>query len=208
MNENEIGSIYLDEAFVKKINNCDLERLSSVLNYMLENYKDEVNSEYLNKMNKAVSSLLTSESDSNNFSRQLKYLINWAVYSRISKKFKNDLLALNFENRAIELICSSVREYLEEINNQNKINDLKNNSFIIKDFEIKTEMPIIQTKYEIKNNSDKNEDLKKQKLLLKLNIQQNNPTEYQSLVLEMDKNKLISFNEEIEKIQEKLDKLY
>jgi hypothetical protein len=67
-------------------------------------------------------------------------------------------------------------------------------------------MPVINTNYKIKTESSMNDDVKKQNLIINFNLQ--SESGLNNLFFEMNKAQLINFYEEIEKIQEKLDKLY
>ena len=66
---------------------------------------------------------------------------------------------------------------------------------IVKDIQITTNMPVYTSNYNISTDGA---DLKKQKILLKIDFKNDN-----SSLIEMNKNQLYSFYEEIEKIQEK-----
>lgn len=162
--------------------------------------------------------------------RQINYLIYKAVYLRVNKKFKNDLINFNatgnnssnitLETEFVDKISEIIKKYLESLNFVN-FKNLENfylqNNFKLKDFQILTEMPVNSNKNEFRSSSGNlNVDSKKQNIKIKLNLQGNNKISDNNTnnkinsitTVSMDKTKLISFYEEIEKIQEKLDKLY
>lgn len=208
MNEVEIDQTYLDESFINLINNLENEKLAGIVNYILENFESSFDQEKLANFTKVITALCL-DVDSNKFLRQLRYLINKGTYNRLFKKFKNDLLSINLSEEKIDLMIDIQRNYLEKINQINKKEKSKignSNYTILKDFEVKTEMPVFNTNYKIKNEKSMNNDIKKQNLILNLKLQ--DEVGPNNLILQMDKAQLINFYEEIEKIQEKLDKLY
>ena len=70
-------------------------------------------------------------------------------------------------------------------------------------------MPVNFSNYPLKSDrmNISNNDMKKQNLILNFEIKDENNNS-KNLMFEMDKVQLSTFYEEIEKIQEKLDKLY
>ena len=89
-NEN-LDKNYLDENFVERINNTDNEALHSLLTFLVENYETELTYEQIELFNNKCKSIYENSLNSENFIRQIKYLINKGIYGRIIKKFKNDL---------------------------------------------------------------------------------------------------------------------
>jgi hypothetical protein len=215
MNELEIDQTYLDENFIRSVNFLDDEKFSQFINYLLENYEDDTDQNKISIYSKIISSLFGGQliPDENHFYRQIKYLVNKGVYNRVSKKFKNDLLSLEISETKIEIVVEAIKPHLEKIYNLNKIKDQISTNLIVTDFEIKTEMPVSTSKYEMINEvGSLNEDTKKQNVILKFNLKNKlvikDKLSNGNLVFQMDKTKLIDFYEQVEKIQEKLDKLY
>ena len=68
-----------------------------------------------------------------------------------------------------------------------------------------TEMPVHYSDYKINNEDQENPDIKKQNIILNLNLSNNEKDEHK--ILEIDKQKMINLFEKIELIQEYLDKL-
>ncbi len=197
MNETEIDAVYLDGKFVMTVNSIDEENFDLVIKFVLENYEETIEANLLASVERVIKSLITQDHDSLNLYRQFKYLVNKAVYNRLSKKFKNDILAIGIQEDKIDKIIELVRVYIDNISK----GGVERNT--IKDFEIKTQMPVYKSEYNLKkNNISPNEDVNKQNVLIKFNL------EKEILFLEMDKIDMTNFYEQVEKIQEKLDKLY
>jgi hypothetical protein len=170
MNESEIDEVYLDSKFSFQINGLDDEKFQLLLNYILENYSESFEAKKITDFTKVISSLFGSELDCLNLFRQFIYLINKAVYNRLSKKFKYDLSTLGFTEGKIERIVESIRPFLERINEIKENRESKNKKFYIRDFEIKTEMPVYNSEYNINKNSICfNEDANKQNIFVKFN---------------------------------------
>jgi regulatory protein YycI of two-component signal transduction system YycFG len=94
-----------------------------------------------------------------------------------------------------------------DIDNLNE--KLKNSGLncYLKDFQINTEMPVSYSNYEVSpvNKDAKNVDYKKQQINFNFTVHDGSDKE---IFFNMNKGQLLNFYEEIEKIQEKLDKLY
>ncbi len=77
----------------------------------------------------------------------------------------------------------------------------------LKDFQINTEMPVSYSNYEVSSQykEAKNVDYKKQQINFNFTVHDGSDKE---IFFSMNKGQLLNFYEEIEKIQEKLDKLY
>lgn len=216
MNDLEIDQFYLDENFVRIVNFLNEEKFSQFIHYLLENYEDDVTDQHkISLISKIISSLFGSQviPDANHFYRQIKYLVNKGVYNRVSKKFKNDLLNIEISETKIDIVVDALKLHLDRINHFNKSNDQISTNLIVSDFEIKTEMPVGSSKNEMINEVGcLNEDIKKQNVIIKFNLKskllQNGKLKNDNLVFQMDKPKLIDFYEQVEKMQEKLDKLY
>ena len=137
--------------------------------------------------------------------RKLKSLVHCCIYNRFSKKFKNDMLTLGFKQDKLDILSDLVKLNIESLNDKLKISEMTS---YLKDFQIKTEMPISFTNYKTatNNNDIQNIDYKKQCLNMNLTIHHN--SENKEVFFEVSKSQLLNFYEEIEKIQEKIDKLY
>jgi hypothetical protein len=208
MNEIEIDQTYLSDDFISKLNSSEDEKVASAVNLVLENYEIELTYEKIVYLTKMLNGIFINEIDAHHFLRQVKYLINKGLYNRLSKKFKNDLLAIGLNEDKIDLIIEIQRGFFDKNVKKNEINE-KKKEVIVKDFEVRTEMPVWNSNYKIKEET-LNEDLKKQKILIKFTTKHAHSDDnipLQNFVLEMNKMQLQSFYEEIEKIQENLDKL-
>ena len=194
---------YLDEVFIKRINNTDTNSLLSLVKLLLENYKTELNYEQIQYFSDQFKSLY-DEQDVDNFIRQLKYLINKGIYNRITKRYKNELIELGIEQEKVEAISNLQKQY-QEINFDKNEKNVKNNTIYLKDFDMYTEMPVHYSDYKINNDDQENPDIKKQNIILNLNLSNNEKDEHK--ILEIDKQKMINLFEKIELIQEYLDKL-
>ena len=194
---------YLDEAFIRKINNTEINSLLSLMKELLENYRTELNYEQFQYFNNECKSLY-DEGYSENFIRQLKYLINKGIYNRITKRYKNELIELGIEPEKVEAISNLQKQY-QDINFGKNEKDVKNNTIFLKDFDMYTEMPVHYSDYKINNEDQENPDIKKQNIILNLNLSNNEKDEHK--ILEIDKQKMINLFEKIELIQEYLDKL-
>ena len=194
---------YLDEVFIKRINNTDTNSLLSLVKLLLENYKTELNYEQIQYFSDQLKSLY-DEQDVDNFIRQLKYLINKGIYNRITKRYKNELIELGIEQEKVEAISNLQKQY-QEINFDKNEKNVKNNTIYLKDFDMYTEMPVHYSDYKINNEDQENPDIKKQNIILNLNLSNNEKDEHK--ILEIDKQKMINLFEKIELIQEYLDKL-
>ena len=194
---------YLDEVFIKRINNTDTNSLLSLVKLLLENYKTELNYEQIQYFSDQFKSLY-DEQDVDNFIRQLKYLINKGIYNRITKRYKNELIELGIEQEKVEAISNLQKQY-QDINLDKNEKNVKNNTIYLKDFDMYTEMPVHYSDYKINNEDQENPDIKKQNIILNLNLSNNEKDEHK--ILEIDKQKMINLFEKIELIQEYLDKL-
>ncbi len=194
---------YLDEAFIRKINNTEINSLLSLMKELLENYRTELNYEQFQYFNNECKSLY-DEGYSENFIRQLKYLINKGVYNRITKRYKSDLIELGIEPEKVEAISNLQKQY-QDINLDKNEKNVKNNSLYLKDFDMYTEMPVHYSDYKISKEEQENYDIKKQNLILNLNLSNGEKEEHK--IFEIDKLKMINLFEKVEQIQEYLDKL-
>ena len=194
---------YLDEVFIKRINNTDTNSLLSLVKLLLENYKTELNYEQIQYFSDQFKSLY-DEQDVDNFIRQLKYLINKGIYNRITKRYKNELIELGIEQEKVEAISNLQKQY-QDINLDKNEKNVKNNTIYLKDFDMYTEMPVHYSDYKINNEDQENPDIKKQNIILNLNLSNNEKDEHK--ILEIDKQKMINLFEKVELIQEYLDKL-
>lgn len=203
-NEN-LDKNYLDENFVERINNTDNEALHSLLTFLVENYETELTYEQIELFNNKCKSIYENSLNSENFIRQIKYLINKGIYGRIIKKFKNDLLELGISQEKIDIISEVFKKYYE-INLEKNENFNKKNDLYLKDFDMFTEMPCHFSDYNLFKNDEKNEDIKKQNLFINLRLTEGNKNDTNQIIA-FDKNKMIAFFEQIEKMQEIIDKM-
>ena len=206
MEENNIENSdkdYLDEAFIRKINNSEINSLLSLMKELLENYRTELNYEQFQYFNNECKSLY-DEGYSENFIRQLKYLINKGIYNRITKRYKSDLIELGIEPEKVEAISNLQKQY-QDINLDKNEKNVKNNSLYLKDFDMYTEMPVHYSDYKISKEEQENYDIKKQNLILNLNLSNGEKEEHK--IFEIDKLKMINLFEKVEQIQEYLDKI-
>ena len=194
---------YLDEAFIRKINNTEINSLLSLMKELLENYRTELNYEQFQYFNNECKSLY-DEGYSENFIRQLKYLINKGIYNRKTKRYKSDLIELGIEPEKVEAISNLQKQY-QDINLDKNEKNVKNNSLYLKDFDMYTEMPVHYSDYKISKEEQENYDIKKQNLILNLNLSNGEKEEHK--IFEIDKLKMINLFEKVEQIQEYLDKI-
>jgi hypothetical protein len=199
MYENEIDKAYIDETLIKDLNSIDDERFTTLISLIIESYNEEIANDRLVYITNIISTIFGHEINASNIYRKIKYLINIGIFNRFTKKYKNDLLNLNLdENRADEII--TIAKENPSIGEIYKLNKTNNN--ILKDVQITTNMPVYTSNYNI-NATEDGSDLKKQKIMFKFDY-----TSDSSTLVEMNKSQFFSFYQEIEKIQEKLDKLY
>lgn len=203
--EVEIDKEYVDSGFVELLNQCGLEDFRCLFAYLIENYSDEMNFEKLSYLRRLVSAVFGSESDASSYLRRLKYLINKAICNRVSKKLRDDLSNLKLNNERIEVISSLIKLNYNKINNENRQKQ-KKNYYEANDIHIETVMPVYNTN-KMKQKGE-NKDIKQQSLILNFDLLSASSKEFKSSQFELDKNQLRSLYEEIEKAQEKLDKLY
>ena len=200
----DIDKEYLDTAFINQLNGIDNESLKNLCNLYLSTYKTEYNYEDLEKVNHECQSVIDNDLNIENFIRQLKYLFNKGIYGRINKKHKSELIELGLSPEKMEILCEVEKKYFEK-NLENNENEDKKNILTLKDFDMMTEMPVVDTKYNTMVDGDKNVDFKKQKLLINLRLNRNGEDKRE--VIQVDKTKLIGLFSQMEKLQEQLDKL-
>lgn len=203
MSDLELDQMYMDESFVSLINKSDEEKLVTCVNFLIENYNTEMDYDQIVHVNNSINALYGNHLDANSFRRQMKYLTNKGLYNRLSKKYRNDLIALGFDEDKVNILIELQKNFYENNVKKNE-NEEKQKDLFVKDFEIKTEMPVYTSNYKIKEENINN-DLKKQNVVLNLNI--GNQTKSERMMLMINKTQLINFYEQIEKIQENLDKL-
>ena len=104
----------------------------------------------------------------------------------------------------MEIICEVEKKYFE-VNLEKNEDEDKNQIMTLKDFDMITEMPVVDTQYNTMVDDDKNEDFKKQNVLINLRLNKNGEDKRE--VIQVDKKKLIGLFSQIEKLQEQLDKL-
>ena len=204
MSVDNIDKEYLDNAFIAQLNSIDNESLQNLCNFVLSTYKTEYNYEDLEKLNQECQTIIDNELNIENFIRQLKYLFNKGIYGRINKKHKAELIELGLSPEKMEILCEIEKRYFE-LNLEKNENEDKKQIMNLKDFDMITEMPVVDTKYNSMIDGEKNEDFKKQQLLINLRL--NKDGEDKREVIQVDKTKLIGLFSQIEKLQEQLDKL-
>lgn len=204
MTDTEIDKEYLDEAFIERINNTENDSLSSLINILLQNYDTEYSYEKIEKFNNLCKTVYANEINAEHFLRQLKYLFNKGIYGRINKKFKSDLVGLGVQQEKVEIIADAAKKFYEDNLKKNE-EKAKNECYHVKDFDMFTEMPVHYSDYKIYVEENRNDDIKKQNLFMNFRLCDDNKEE--NCVLSIDKEKLIGLYEQVEKIQEKLDKL-
>ena len=199
-----IDKEYLDTVFINQVNAIDNESLKNLSNLILSTYKTEYNYEDLDKLQSECQSIIDNDLNVEHFIRQFKYLFNKGIYGRINKKYKNELLELGFSPEKIEILSEIGKKYFE-LNLEKNENEDKKQILTLKDFDMLTEMPVVDTKYNSMVDNEKNEDFKKQKLLINLRL--NKDGEDKREVIQVDKTKLIGLFTQMETLQEQLDKL-
>ena len=204
MSVENIDKEYLDSAFINQLNSIDNESLKNLCNYVLSTYKTEYNYEDLEKLNQECQSIIDNDLNIENFIRQLKYLFNKGIYGRINKKHKAELIELGLTPEKMELISEMEKKYFE-LNLEKNDNQDKNQILTLKDFDMLTEMPVVDTKYYTMIDGEKNEDFKKQKLYINLRLNKDGKDKRE--VIQVDKTKLIGLFSQMEKLQEQLDKI-
>ena len=204
MSDENIDKEYLDTSFINLINSIDVESLKNLCNFALSTYKTQYNYEDLEKLNQECQAIIDNDLNIEHFIRQLKYLFNKGIYGRINKKHKAELIELGISPEKMEIICEVEKKYFE-VNLEKNEDEDKNQIMTLKDFDMITEMPVVDTQYNTMVDDDKNEDFKKQNLLINLRL--NKIGEDKREVIQVDKKKLIGLFSQIEKLQEQLDKL-
>ncbi|MCQ2820117.1 MAG: hypothetical protein MJ252_22860 [archaeon] len=206
MEEEQTDKDYLDENFVSNLNSIEDESLKSIIDNMLKTYKTEFTFDEIENLSKEISSATTAKKSLNptHFIRQLKYLINKGIYSRINKKYKAELLGLGISPEKIELLSEAQKKYHEK-NLTKREEASKKEAKQIKHFDMFTEMPVGFTDYLINDEDKKNEDIKKQKVFFNFRLSEDENEE--NVVMEISKEKLVGMFTQIEKLQEHLDTL-
>ena len=205
MSETEnIDKEYLEPTFINCINGIDNDSLKNLCNLYLSIYKTQNNYEDMEKLNQECQSILDNELATENFIRQLKYLFNKGIYGRINKRHKADLIELGISPEKMEIICEVEKKFFETNLEKNDEDDLKQ-ICTLKDFDMMTEMPVVDTDYKAMIDEDKNVDFKKQKLIINLRLNKDGKDKRE--VIQVDKTKLIGLFSQMEKLQEELDKL-
>ena len=204
MAEESLDKEYIDTAFMNQLNAIDNESLKNLSTLILSTYKTEYNYEDLEKLNQECSSLIDNDLNTEHFLRQLKYLFNKGIYSKINKRYKAELIELGMSPEKMEILCEIEKQYFDANLEKNEEED-KNQILTLKDFDMITEMPVVDTQYNTMVDGEKNEDFKKQKLFINLRLNKNGKDKRE--VIQVDKTKLIGLFSQMEKLQEQLDKL-
>ena len=204
MSDENIDKEYLDTSFINLINSIDVESLKNLCNFVLSTYKTQYNYEDLEKLNQECQAIIDNDLNIEHFIRQLKYLFSKGIYGRINKKHKAELIELGISPEKMEIICEVEKKYFE-VNLEKNEDEDKNQIMTLKDFDMITEMPVVDTQYNTMVDDDKNEDFKKQNVLINLRLNKNGEDKRE--VIQVDKKKLIGLFSQIEKLQEQLDKL-
>lgn len=205
----EIDRQFLDQKFITLINSMKDETLATLIEKMLINYKTELSLDEIESLSSEITNGLKSTSNVinvNHFIRQLKYLINKGIYGRITKKYRNDISELGIEANKVTLISDIQKKYYETIYTKNE--ESYNKEFKqIKEIDMFTEMPLFYTDYRLIEDDKKNENIKKAKLYMNIDIENTDKKE-ENYVLEISKEKLVGMYAQIEQLQEHLDHLY
>ena len=195
---------YLDHQFINFINSIDNDSLKNLSYLFLSTYKTEYTYDDLDKLKQECQSILDNELAIEQFIRQLKYLFNKGIYGRINKRHKADLIELGITPEKVEVLSETEKKFFEENLEKNEEDD-KKQICIVKDFDMMTEMPVVDTDYRAMEDEEKNVDFKKQKLIINLRLNKNGNDKRE--VIQVDKTKLIGLFSQMEKLQEELDKL-
>ncbi len=204
MAEESLDKEYIDTAFMNQLNAIDNESLKNLGTLILSTYKTEYNYEDLDKLNQECSSLIDNDLNTEHFLRQLKYLFNKGIYSKVNKRYKAELVELGMSPEKMEILCEIEKQYFDANLEKNEEED-KNQILTLKDFDMITEMPVVDTQYNTMVDGEKNEDFKKQKLFINLRLNKDGQDKRE--VIQVDKTKLIGLFSQMEKLQEQLDKL-
>ena len=204
MSGDNIDKDYIDTAFINLLNNIDNDSLKNLCNVFLSTYKTQYNYEDLEKLNQECQSIIDNDLNIEHFIRQLKYLFNKGIYGRINKKHKAELIELGVAPDKMEIICEVEKKFFDLNLEKNEEED-KKQILTLKDFDMITEMPVVDTNYKSMVDGEKNEDIKKQQLLINLRLNKNGEDKRE--VIQVDKTKLIGLFSQMEKLQEQLDKL-
>ena len=199
-----IDKNYLEPTFINCLNNIDNESLRNLCKMFLSTYKTEYTYEDLEKLNQECQSFIDNELSVEHFVRQLKYLFNKGIYGRINKRHKADLIELGINPEKMEVIFEVEKQFFEENLEKNEDNE-KKQICTLKDFDMMTEMPVVDTSYKAMVDEEKNVDFKKQNLLINLRLNKDGKDKRE--VIQVDKTKLIGLFSQMEKLQEELDKL-
>ena len=186
--------------FLNNINNDSFtELIETVVKYYPNKYNSN-NNQIIIYLIKSYDQHLSHTSSELIF-RELKDLINKSFYNRLTNKTKTELINDGLQSEKADLLFSLLSNYpdLYTIINEYAINDHENKIY---DFKITTQMPILKT------NNDQtfdtlSKDIKQQELLLKLDLGNDEIAQ-----ISMNKKMTSKLFEEIEKLQEALDKLY
>ena len=195
---------YLDDIFINCINGMDNNSLKNLCKIFLSTYKTEYNYEDLEKLNQECQSIINNELAIEQFIRQLKYLFNKGIYGRINKRHKAELIELGINPEKMEIIFEVEKKYFEENLEKNEEEE-KKQICTLKDFDMMTEMPVVDTSYTANKDQEKNVDFKKQQLFINLRLNKDGKDKRE--VIQVDKTKLIGLFSQMEKLQEELDKL-
>ena len=104
----------------------------------------------------------------------------------------------------MEIISEIEKKYFEQNLEKNEEEE-KKQIYTLKDFDMMTQMPVVDTSYQAMIDDENNIDFKKQKLLINLRLNKDGKDKRE--VIQVDKTKLIGLFSQMEKLQEELDKL-
>lgn len=184
------------------LNNIQNDSFSELIDSVLKYYPDRYNSRIIQNILFLIKSLdqqYTNESSELIF-RELKDLINKSFYNRLTNKIKTELVNEGLLSEKADLLFLLLSNYSDKysIKDEYTLSKAENK---INDFEIITQMPILKTNSIMRDSLNK--DIKQQELLLKLDLGKDDITQ-----ISMNKKMSSKLFEEIEKLQEALDKLY
>ena len=113
MAEESLDKEYIDTAFMNQLNAIDNESLKNLGTLILSTYKTEYNYEDLDKLNQECSSLIDNDLNTEHFLRQLKYLFNKGIYSKVNKRYKAELVELGMSPEKMEILCEIEKQYFD-----------------------------------------------------------------------------------------------
>lgn len=184
------------------LNNIQNESFTELIESVLKYYPDRYNNRNIQNIIYLIKSF--DQHNSNDSSelifRELKDLINKSFYNRLTNKIKSEIVNDGLLSEKADLLFSLLSNYSEKYSIKDQY-ALSENENKILDFEVITQMPILKTNSITLDSLNK--DIKQQEILLKLDLGKEDIAQ-----ISMNKKMSSKLFEEIEKLQEALDKLY